>query len=64
MTWFSSLLPPKAKFVWLLHLSVGEEAFTVLIYSFYKGDSLSLYFVFMPFYSPANTSGVRLLVCR
>ena len=31
----------------------------LLIYSFYKGDSLSFYFVFMLFYSPANTSGFR-----
>ena len=36
----------------------------ILIYPFYKGDSLSLTLFFMLFYSPANTSGFRLLVCR
>ena len=31
------------------------------MYSFYKGNALSLYFVILLFYSPANTSGFRLL---
>ena len=62
MTLFSLRFYPLKRFRVASPSCVLEEKL-LLIYSFYKGDSLSLYFVFM-LYSPANTSGFRLLVCR
>ena len=63
MTLFSSLLPPPKQFRVASPSCVLEKKL-LIIYSVYKGGSLSLYFVFLLFYSPANTYGVRLLVCR
>ena len=62
MILFSSLLPPKAISCGFSILCVGEDAFTHL-FALQRRVSFTL-LCFLAFYSPANTSGFRLLVCR